>query len=96
MKKLTVKQHAKIHTGLYILAAVLAIASWLREVKGAPRPLLWGALAAVVVSMIWRITFVKCPKCGDALSESRTIPDTCPNCGHNLKTNYTEGETPNE
>lgn len=93
MKKLTVKQHTRIHIGLYIVAGVLAVCSYLREVKGAPRPLLWGAVAAVILSIVWRVVFIKCPKCGDSLSATRSIPTECPNCGHDLKTIPTEGES---
>lgn len=93
MKKLTVKQHARIHIGLYIVAGVLAVLSYLREVKGSPRPLLWVAVAAAVLSVVWRIVFIKCPSCGDSLSATRSIPAQCPNCGHDLKTLHTEGES---
>lgn len=87
MKRPTVKQLAFIHKAFYVLAAFFAIASYLREVKGGPRPLLWLALAFVIISIVWRIIFVKCPGCGDSLSSTKTIPDICPCCGYDLTTN---------
>ena len=87
MKKLTVKQLAGLQKVLYILAAIFAIASYLTESKGAPRPLLWAGFAFIALSMAVRFIFVKCPNCGDPLSGSKTIPDTCPNCGFDFITN---------
>ena len=95
MKKLTVKQLARIQTILYIVAAALAIASYLTETKGAPRPLLWAGLAFIALSIAVRFIFVKCPNCGDALSGSKTIPDICPACGYDLTSN-TPKENENE
>lgn len=92
MKKLTVKQHARIQTVFYLLAAAFAIASYLTEAKGSPRPLLWVAGAFIVASFVWRIVYVKCPNCGDSLSGSKTIPDTCPSCGFDLTTLPKEGD----
>lgn len=92
MKKLTVKQLAAIQIAFYVVAAILAIASYLTEMKGGPRPLLWLAIAFVVISIVWRIIFVKCPCCGDTLSGSKTIPDTCPSCGFDLTTLPKEGD----
>ena len=93
MKKLTVKQLAQIQTVFYILAAVFAVVSYLTEAKGGPRPLLWVAGVLVVISFTWRLIFVKCPKCGDTLSGSKKIPDTCPVCGFDLTTTFQEGDS---
>lgn len=87
MKKLTVKKLALIHKAFYILAAVFAIASYMTETKGEPRPLLWVAGIFIVLSFVWRVVFVKCPNCGDALSASKKLPDICPVCGFDLITN---------
>lgn len=87
MKKLTVKQLATIQKILYVLAAIAAIASYLTEMKGGPRPLLWAAGILIALSVAWRFIFVKCPNCGDTLSGSKTIPDTCPTCGFDLVNN---------
>ena len=87
MKKLTVKQLAAFQKLLYVLAALLAIASYLTEEKGAPRPLLWAGFGFIVLSIAWRFIFVKCPNCGNTLSDSKTIPDVCPGCGYDLITN---------
>ncbi|MBQ6840242.1 MAG: hypothetical protein IJO45_06080 [Oscillospiraceae bacterium] len=95
MKKLTVKQLARIQAVFYILAAGFAIASYLTEAKGSPRPLLWAAFVFIVISFTWRLVFVKCPQCGDSLSNSKRIPDTCPNCGFDLTT-LPQKENPNE
>jgi len=95
MKKLTVKQLARIQTVLYVLAAALAIASYLTEEKGAPRPLLWAGFAFIVLSIAWRFIFVKCPNCGNNLADSKTIPDVCPGCGYDLTSN-TPKENKNE
>lgn len=93
MKKLTVKQQSRIQVVFYILAAVFAIASYLNEVKGGPRPLLWVAGIFIVISFVWRIIFVKCPNCGDALAGSKKIPDICPVCGFDLTTIPQEGDS---
>ena len=87
MKKLTVKQLAQIQTVFYILAAVFAVVSYLTEAKGEPRPLLWVAGIFVIISFVWRLVFVKCPGCGDALTGSKKIPDICPCCGFDLTAN---------
>lgn len=84
MKKLTVKQLARIQAVFYVLAAIFAIASYITEMKGGPRPLLWIAGILIVISIAWRFIFVKCPSCGDSLSNSRIVPDTCPSCGFDL------------
>lgn len=87
MKKLTVKQLALIQKVFYILAAAFAIGSYLTETRGEPRPLLWVAGIFIVASFVWRIVFVKCPNCGDALTASKKIPDICPVCGFDLVNN---------
>lgn len=93
MKKLTVKRLAQIQVIFYLLAAAFAIASYMTETKGAPRPLMWIAFIFIVISFTWRLVFVKCPKCGDSLSHSKKVPDICPNCGFDLSTIPTEGES---
>lgn len=93
MKKRTVKQLARIQMVFNVLAAGFVFASLITETAGNPRPLLWLAVAFVVISIVWRFVFVKCPNCGDSLSNSKAIPDTCPNCGFDLTTFPTEGES---
>lgn len=87
MKKLSVKQLGTIQTIFYVLAAVAAVFSYLTETKGGPRPLLWIAGILIVVSVVFRLAFVKCPNCGDSLSGSKKIPHICPNCGFDLINN---------
>ena len=92
MKKISVKKLALVQKAFYILAAVFAIASFMNEVKGEPRPLLWVAGIFIVLSFVWRIVFVKCPNCGDALAADKKIPDICPICGFDLVTNTPKEE----
>lgn len=87
MKKLSVKQLARIQTVFYVLAAVFAIISYMTETNGGSRPLLWIAGILIVISIAMRFIFVKCPSCGDSLSGSKKIPDICPNCGFDLINN---------
>ena len=84
MKKPSVKQLAQFQKLLYILAAIFTILSYFTEVKENPRPLLWVAGILLILSIVWRFVFIKCPDCGDTLANSKTIPDVCPNCGCDL------------
>lgn len=88
MKKLTIRQHIRIHTGLLIAAFILALISYIfsQAEPGSMRlPFtMWVALAAIVLSIIWRLIFIRCPHCGDKLLGSRVIPKFCPNCGKEL------------
>ena len=90
MKKLSVKQLGAIQTVFYVLAAVFAVVSFLTEAKDGPRPLIWIAGGLIVISIILRLVFVKCPSCGDSLSGSKKVPDVCPNCGFDLATKPTK------
>lgn len=82
MKKLTVRQHAGIQNGCNLAAVIMALISFLSEPK--PHFTLWLAIGFVIVGVIWRIIFIKCPHCGDGLTASRRIPKICPNCGKSL------------
>lgn len=100
MKKLTIRQHLRIHSGLLIAAFVLALISYIIA-QGEPASMrlpvtMWLALACVIVSIVWRMLFIQCPHCGDKLLGSRVIPKFCPNCGKELNIDTdiptTEGE----
>lgn len=82
MKKLTVRQHAGIQTFWNILAVALVLPNFFLEDK--PTWTIWLGIGCVIIGVVWRVIFIKCPHCGDGLTGSRIVPKTCPSCGKSL------------
>ena len=89
MKKLTVRQHADICSGLIIAAVVMALISRFRA-PGEFHFTLWIAAALVVVAFLYRLIFIKCPHCGNRLQGLKRNTMQCPGCGKNLEENPLE------
>lgn len=92
MKKLTLKQHVHLQTGLAIIGVVLALVGRIFTEHGKLHFTFYLAIACIVASVVLRFLFIKCPHCGDRLLGSRVLPQYCPNCGQSLDTHPTEGE----
>ena len=88
MKHLTVRQHAAIQTGCNIVGVACALISFFAD--SYHQPALWLAIGFVVLGVVWRAIFIKCPHCGDGLTGSRSIPHNCPSCGKSLHENPTK------
>ena len=86
MRNLTVRQHTRIHTGFMIAAVILALISYAYSKPLQPHFTLWLAVGCVVISIVYRLIYIKCPHGGDKLLGSRVIPKHCPD------TNPNEGE----
>lgn len=82
MKKLTLKQHAKIQRGLFLLAVIMAL---LGRRFTESHFLLWITIGLVVVAFLYRFVFIRCPHCSDGLYGIRVFPRYCPSCGKSLE-----------
>ncbi len=97
MKKLTPKQHLTVSNILIAIGAVFALIDivfydiLIGENKNQP-VLIILALVFLVLSMVYRHRFVKCPHCGDPLTGSKQLPQLCPRCGKSLDSLPTESD----
>ena len=81
MKKRTVKQHSMISEAIALVAVVILLLGWLLGESVNPYIFYWLAIAAMVISIIYRAIYVRCPHCGDRWVGVRITPDFCPKCG---------------
>ena len=66
------------------LGVIVAVIGYFLE--GAPRQILpWVGLGIVILAVIFRFTMIKCPYCGHPLTQSKSLPDRCPQCDKELK-----------
>ena len=82
-KTFHVKTREKIYIGLGWLGVVVAVAGYF--LGGVPKQVLpWVGLAMVIGAVVYRFTMVRCPYCGNHLTESKRVPDKCPECHKEL------------
>ena len=93
MKKCTIGQHAKIAAGIALFGTAMALLSILLNKTDGIHWTFWVAVSIVVIGIVYRCIFIKCPHCGDSLFGCRILPNHCPNCGKNLEENPLEEST---
>ena len=83
-KQFSAKKRYQIYNALAWLGVIVAMIGFFLDgtVKTA---LTWVGFGFVVIAIIFRFTMVKCPYCGNHLTESKTLPDKCPECHKELK-----------
>ncbi len=82
-KTFSAKTRNKIYTAIAWAGVAITMAGYFMD--GILKPILtWGGLGVVVLAGVFRFTMVKCPYCGNRLTESKTIPDKCPECHKEL------------
>ena len=82
-QKYSVKTRARIYSALAWAGVIVAVIGYF--LTGVPKQILpWVGLAMVVGAVIYRFTMIKCPHCGNMLTESKRIPDHCPECHQEL------------
>lgn len=83
-KTFSAKTRNKIYNAIAWAGVVIAVVGYFLD-GNIKSILTWGGLAFVVLAVAFRFTMVKCPYCGNRLTESKTIPDKCPECHKELK-----------
>lgn len=82
-KTYSVKNRHNAYTFFSWLGVIVAVAGYL--LGGVPKAVLpWIGFALVALAVVYRIVFVRCPYCGNHLTESKRIPDKCPECHKEL------------
>ena len=83
-KKYSVVKRYWFYNILSWLGVIVAVVGYF--LSGALKQILpWVGLLMVIGAIVFRFTMVRCPHCGNLLTESKTIPDKCPKCGEELK-----------
>lgn len=83
LKNLPFTEHYVIHIVSMLLGAVVALIS----IQFTPE-LNVGTIIGVIlmiVSIVWRFLFVKCPHCHCQFNLRAPLPTFCPNCGERIK-----------
>ena len=82
-KVFSVKTRNKIYNICCWAGVAVALIGYF--MTGIPKQVLpWVGMAMVALGVIYRVTMVRCPYCGNHLAESKTIPDKCPECHKEL------------
>ena len=84
LRSLELKTHVKIHTFTLIIGAVVAVIGAKISSFGSLHPVAWIGLLIIAASTLWRILFIKCPRCGSGLYGVHGLPKHCPDCGEKL------------
>ncbi len=77
-----VKRH-RIYNIISWLGVIIAVVGYFLGGTG-KAVLPWVGLALVVLAVIYRFTQVRCPHCGNHLTEGKSIPARCPECHKEL------------
>ncbi len=84
MKKLTLKQHWLIATGIMFAGLMVSTIDLIRN----PTSFNWWSFAVAVVLVaigyIYHRKFVRCPECGARLPSTTKFPEKCDACGEDL------------
>ena len=84
LKELDIHPHLLIHRLLFWLSIVLCIIGCRISEQGSLHFVAWLGIAAILLSTLWRILFIKCPHCGSGLYNVNSFPEYCPDCGKKL------------
>ena len=83
-RPLTLHDHVRIHTILFVLgAAIIVIGSTFSEPLN-PHWLMWVGIVIFLSSPAYRLLKIKCPHCGSKLLSCQVMPKYCPDCGNEL------------
>lgn len=85
MKKMTTRDHIRIHSILFWFGVAIVVVSHIFSKPLEPHWLLWVGVAVFLGALIYRILMVKCPYCGSGLYSCRILPEYCPDCGKELE-----------
>lgn len=82
-KPYSVRARHSVYTLISWLGVIVAVVGFF---WGAPlkQILPWVGLGVVAVAVVFRVIMVRCPYCGNHLTESKTIPAKCPECHKEL------------
>ena len=84
LTELTVRTHARIHTGLLSAGGLVSVLGARLGERGTAHSVLWLGLGIVIAGILWRVFFIKCPYCGSGLYSVQSFPEYCPDCGKKL------------
>ena len=82
---LTLRDHVRIHTLLFILGAVVIVIASIFSQPLQPHWLMWVGIAIFLTAPIYRLLKVQCPHCGSKLLTCAVFPKHCPDCGNELE-----------
>ena len=84
LKELDIHTHLLIHRAVFWLGIVLCVIGCQFSEQGSLHLVAWLGIAAVLLSNLWRILFIKCPHCGSGMYNTNSFPTHCPDCGKKL------------
>ncbi|MBQ7001010.1 MAG: hypothetical protein IJN67_08215 [Oscillospiraceae bacterium] len=84
LQDLHLETHVKIHTLLLLGGLIVTGIGGKISEFGRLHVVAWIGILLIVLSMLWRFLFIKCPHCGSKLYSVRELPEYCPDCGEKL------------
>ena len=83
LKNLPITEHYAIHIVSMILGAIIALIG----IQFTPEINVGTIIGVIlmIVSLVWRFLFLKCPHCHCYFNMRAPLPTFCPNCGERIK-----------